>query len=168
MIVPGTLLGPYKVQRRIAVGGMGEIYKAVDTRLEREVAVKVLPALRSADEEALTRFHRETKALASLSHPNILSIFDVGCEDELYYAVRELLEGETLRARIGRLSFERVVDIGIKAAEGLAAAHSKGIVHRDVKPDNIFLMSDGGVKILDFGLIKIDSSVSETEKSRSA
>jgi TolB-like protein/Tfp pilus assembly protein PilF len=152
----GTKLGPYEVLAPLGAGGMGEVYRARDGRLEREVAIKVLPEHLAQDRQALARFERETKAVAALSHPGILAIYDVGTEQGVVYAVMELLEGETLRARMGRstMPWRKVVEIGVATADGLAAAHSKGIVHRDLKPENIFLTSDGRVKILDFGLAR--------------
>jgi TolB-like protein/Tfp pilus assembly protein PilF len=135
---------------------MGEVYRARDPRLNRDVAIKVLPERLAKDPQALARFESEAKAVAALSHPNILAIFDVGADRGVTYAVTELLEGETLRCQLGRaaLPWRKAVEIGIAIADGLAAAHSKGIVHRDLKPDNIFLTSDGRVKILDFGLAR--------------
>src|SRR5205085_5365583 len=132
-------LGHYKLRSLMGAGGMGEVYRARDTRLEREVAVKILPAHLAEDNEALRRFEREAKAVAALSHPNILAIFDFGTENQLSYAVMELLEGETLRARLKRstLSWREAVEIGAPMADGLAAAHAKGIIHRDLKPENI-------------------------------
>jgi eukaryotic-like serine/threonine-protein kinase len=138
---------------------MGEVYRAYDTRLGRDVAVKVLPAVLSRDPEALARFEREARILASLSHPNILAIHDFGTADGQAYAVMELLEGETLRQRLdhGALSSRRVVEYAIGMAAGLAAAHGKGIVHRDLKPENVFVTGDGHVKLLDFGLAAVAS-----------
>jgi eukaryotic-like serine/threonine-protein kinase len=152
----GTRLGPYEVLSPLGAGGMGEVYKARDTRLDREVAIKVLPARLSEDADALVRFEREAKAVAALSHPNILAIHDFGKEGSILYAVTELLEGESLRDRIvsGAIPQRRAVDYALQIAHGLAAAHGKGIVHRDFKPDNVFLTRDGRVKILDFGLAK--------------
>ena len=136
---------------------MGEVYRAHDSRLDRTVAVKVLPASFSADRERLQRFAQEARAAAALNHPNILSIFDIGEEQGAPYVVSELLEGETLRERVrnGPLPIRKVIDYSIQVAKGLAAAHEKGIVHRDVKPENLFLTNDGRVKILDFGLAKL-------------
>src|SRR5689334_4712248 len=133
---------------------MGEVYRAKDTKLNREVAIKVLPESLAGDSDALARFEREAHAVAALNHPNILSIHDFGNEAGVVFAVTELLEGETLRARIetGALPQRRAVEVAIQIARGLAAAHEKGIVHRDLKPENVFLTSDGRVKILDFGL----------------
>ncbi len=135
---------------------MGEVYRARDTRLDRDVAVKVLPEATARDPQALARFEREAKAVAALSHPNILAVFDVGRHEDISYVVLELLEGETLRSRIDRsaLSPRKAVELGIEIAEGLSAAHAKGVIHRDLKPENIFLTADGQVKILDFGLAR--------------
>src|SRR5450830_2141989 len=135
---------------------MGEVYRARDTKLDRDVAVKVLPADLANDPEALSRLEREARAVAQLSHPNILAIFDFGRQGETAYAVTELLEGETLRARLeqGALPVRKAVDLASQMAEGLAAAHEKGIVHRDLKPENVFVTGEGRVKLLDFGLAK--------------
>jgi len=150
----GTRLGPYEVLSPLGAGGMGEVYRARDTRLGREVAVKVLPEIVSDDPRALARFEQEAKAVAALSHPNILALFDVGKESSVSFVVTELLEGETLRALLGRepVPLRRALGIGLQVAEGLAAAHGKAIVHRDVKPENVFLTKDGHAKLLDFGL----------------
>ncbi len=139
---------------------MGEVYRARDTRLKREVAVKVLPEAVAADPDRLARFEREAQAVAALSHPNILALFDFGKEGPTAYAVTELLEGETLRDRMeaGPLEVRRAVEYGMQIAKGLAAAHEKGIVHRDVKPENVFVTRDGAIKILDFGLAKETAS----------
>ncbi len=150
----GRTLGHYRIDSLLGAGGMGEVYRARDLRLDRDVAVKILPEHLARDAEALRRFEREAKAVAALSHPSILSIFDFGAEEGLNYAVMELLEGETLRGRLqrGAIGWREAVGIGAAIAEGLAAAHSRGIIHRDLKPENIFLTSDGQVKILDFGI----------------
>jgi len=154
---PGTRLGPYEILAPLGAGGMGEVFRAKDTRLDREVAVKVLPAHLSQDADARARFEREAKAVAALSHPNILALHDFGLEGGTAYAVTELLEGETLRQRIGgsALPARRAIDFAQQAAHGLAAAHEKGIVHRDLKPENLFVTNDGRIKILDFGLAKL-------------
>jgi serine/threonine protein kinase/tetratricopeptide (TPR) repeat protein len=154
----GSRLGPYEIVSPLGAGGMGEVYRARDVRLGREVAIKVLPEQLASDPKALSRFEREAKAVAALSHPNILAIHDFGADHGIYFAVTELLEGETLRTRIARerLAWRKAVEIGIAISEGLAAAHAKGFVHRDLKPENIFLTSAGLVKILDFGLARSD------------
>lgn len=151
----GDLIGPYKILCLLGSGGMGEVYSARDQRLERDVAIKVLPEDVSKNEHAVARFHRETKALAALSHPNILFIYDVGEHDGIVYAVMELLKGETLRSYLAqtKCTWDKAVSVAANIADGLSAAHSQGVIHRDLKPENIFLTSDGGVKILDFGLV---------------
>ena len=161
----GTQLGPYQILSPLGTGGMGEVYRAKDTRLGREVAIKVLPERLSADASALARFERETKVLAALSHPNILTIFDVGSESGAYYAVMELLPGQTLRHRISEqpLAWPQAVQIGIEIADGLAAAHSQGVIHRDLKPENIFLTRNDHAKILDFGLASWQQEFGMTE-----
>ena len=147
---------------------MGEVYKAKDTRLGRDVAIKVLPDRLARDPEALQRFEREAKALAALSHPNILTIFDFGSDKEVTFAVMELLEGETLRKKIERgvMTWNKMLEIALAITEGLAAAHSRGIIHRDLKPENIFMTSTGGVKILDFGLARLDAGAARTGESK--
>jgi TolB-like protein/Flp pilus assembly protein TadD len=152
----GTRLGPYEIVSPLGAGGMGEVYRARDTRLGREVAIKVLPADLASDRGRLDRFEKEAKLVASLSHPNILALHDFGQADGVLYAVTELLEGDSLRQRLSSetLPVRKAIEIGAAVAEGLAAAHGKGIVHRDLKPDNIFLTFDGQVKILDFGLAR--------------
>jgi serine/threonine protein kinase/tetratricopeptide (TPR) repeat protein len=169
-IPPGTRLGPYEIVQPIGSGGMGDVYRARDTRLDRDVAVKVLPERFVRDVEARMRFEREAKAVAALSHSNILSIHDYGSAEAGTYIVTELLEGETLRRRIneGPIAWRKVIEIGAALADGLAAAHAKGIIHRDLKPENIFLTSDGRVKILDFGiaqLVRQDEAPSDVDPS---
>jgi serine/threonine protein kinase len=162
---PGEHLGPYEIVSRVGAGGMGEVYRAHDARLARDVAIKILPAAFSADAERLHRFEQEARAAAGLNHPNILVVFDIGMHassgsaQAAPYIVSELLEGETLRERINNqpLPARTAVDYAIQIAEGLAAAHDKGIVHRDLKPENIFITTDGRVKLLDFGLGKTDA-----------
>jgi serine/threonine protein kinase/Tfp pilus assembly protein PilF len=158
----GTRLGPYEILAPLGAGGMGEVYRARDTRLEREVAVKVLAERLANDPEALSRFRREAKAIAALSHPNILAIHDFGTENGIAFAVMELLEGESLRTRLlqGPVPWKRAVEMAIAVADGLAAAHAKGIVHRDLKPDNVFVTPDDRVKILDFGLARREDAAS--------
>jgi Tol biopolymer transport system component len=157
MITAGSRLGPYEVVSPLGAGGMGEVWKARDPRLGREVAIKVLPASFSADEERLRRFEQEAKAAGLLNHPNLTAVYDIGSHDGAPYVVQELLEGETLRALLagGRLSVRKAIDHAIQIAHGLAAAHEKGIVHRDLKPENVFVTKDGRLKILDFGLAKL-------------
>ncbi len=156
---PDSMLGPYRIGALIGEGGMGAVYRATDTRLGRDVAIKVLTALNVEDRERLQRFEQEARATGMLNHPNLLTIYDVGKEDGAPYIVSELLEGETLRDRLlrGPLPPRRSIDAALQIAMGLAAAHEKGIVHRDLKPDNIFLTRDGRAKILDFGIAKLSN-----------
>jgi eukaryotic-like serine/threonine-protein kinase len=163
----GTKLGPYEIQSPLGAGGMGEVYRARDTRLDRMVAVKVLPSSFAADADRLQRFEREARSVAALNHPNILAVHDIGTHDGAPYMVCELLEGETLRERLqgGVLSSRKAVEIAVQIAQGLAAAYDKGIIHRDLKPENIFLTKDGRVKILDFGLAKMARAGSELNSS---
>jgi len=153
----GTKLGRYEIRAKIGEGGMGEVYRARDEKLNRDVAIKVLPVALSQDSERLLRFEQEAQAAGALNHPNILSVYDVDTHEGAPYVVSELLEGETLRDRIAdaTLSQRRAIEIAIQMAHGLAAAHEKGIVHRDLKPDNIFITKDDRAKILDFGLAKL-------------
>lgn len=154
---PGTKLGSYEIISLVGVGGMGEVYRAKDTRLGREVALKILPAGFARDADRLRRFEQEARAVAALNHPNILAIHDIGQQDDTPFLVSELLEGENLRAILdrGALPQRKAIDYGVQTAQGLAAAHEKGIVHRDLKPENLFITKDGRVKILDFGLAKL-------------
>ncbi len=155
-LATGTKLGPYEILGQIGAGGMGEVYRARDPKLDRFVAIKVLPPSLLESRDLLARFEREAKAVAALNHPNILGIYEFGKEGERTYAVMELLEGESLRDRLraGAMAPKKAVELASQVAEGLAAAHVRGIVHRDVKPENIFLGRDGRVKLLDFGLAK--------------
>ena len=156
-LAPGTKLGPYEIQSPLGAGGMGEVYRARDPRLGREVAIKVLPATLSADPGRLQRFEQEARSASALNHPNILVVYDVGTHDGAPYLVTELLEGQTLRERLhdGALPPRKSLEYAVQVGQGLAAAHEKGIIHRDLKPDNIFLCRDGRCKILDFGLAKL-------------
>jgi Tol biopolymer transport system component len=159
-LAPGDRLGPYRIDAPLGAGGMGEVYRARDTKLDRDVAVKVLPAHLAEAPEALARFEREAKSVAALSHPGILAIHDFGREGSTSFAVMELLEGDTLRSRLagGALPFRKAVDYAGQIAHGLAAAHARGVIHRDLKPENLFLTGDGRVKILDFGLARQDTA----------
>ena len=152
----GRRLGPYQVLSALGAGGMGEVYRARDTRLGRDVAVKVLPPEVAGDPARRTRFEREARAVAALNHPGVVGIHDVGEDGGLAFIVTELLEGETLRERLrrGTVACERVAEWGAAAADALAAAHERGIVHRDVKPENLFVTRDARLKVLDFGLVK--------------
>jgi Tol biopolymer transport system component len=169
-LLPGRRLGPYAIVAPLGAGGMGEVYRARDTRLDRDVAIKVLPERFAGSPEALARFDREARAVAALSHPNILALFDFGSEDGVVYAVTELLHGESLRERLARerLGERKSVGLGAEIADGLAAAHAAGIVHRDLKPENIFLTADGRVKILDFGLARVEQSPADSSGMTSA
>ncbi len=153
----GRTLGRYRIRSMLGAGGMGEVYRAEDSELGRDVAIKILPEYLSRDPEALSRFKREARAMAALSHPNILHINDFGADQGLSYAVIELLEGETLRSRLNRsaLDWREAAKIGLEIAEGLTAAHARGVIHRDLKPENIFLTADGRVTILDFGIARM-------------
>ncbi len=152
----GVRLGSYTVVGLLGTGGMGEVYRARDERLRRDVAVKILAPALAVEPKELERFEREARTLAALAHPHILNIFDVGEHDGTPYAVMELLEGETLRERMkhGPLPWRTSVAIAMAVAKGLAATHARGIIHRDLKPENVFLLADGGVKVLDFGLAR--------------
>ena len=156
-LTPGVKLGVYEVLGLVGAGGMGEVYRARDTKLKREVAIKVLPSYVSEDPDRLRRFEQEAQAAAALNHPNILSIHQFGSFEGAPYIVSELLTGETLRVHLehGPLSVRKAIDYGVQIAHGLASAHEKGIVHRDLKPENLFVTKDGRVKILDFGLAKL-------------
>ena len=156
LLTPGTRLGPYDVTAQIGAGGMGEVYKAKDTRLNRTVAIKVLPAHVAANPDLKQRFEREAKTLAALSHPNICPVFDIGREKDIDFLVMEYLEGETLAHRLkkGALPLESALQVAMQIADALEKAHREGIVHRDLKPANIML-TKSGAKLLDFGLAKL-------------
>jgi Tol biopolymer transport system component len=164
VLAAGTHLGPYEVQTLLGAGGMGEVYRARDTRLNRTVAIKVIPRALSTDPARLQRFEREARAIAALQHPNICTLHDVGHQDGTHYLVMEYLEGETLAKRLqkGRLPLEQVLRYGTEVADALDAAHRRRIVHRDLKPANIFLTSHGEAKVLDFGLAKLDEPEPES------
>ncbi len=156
MVAAGSSFGPYRIVSLLGAGGMGEVYRAHDPRLGRDVAIKILPPHTDGDADAVARLTREARAVASLSHPGILTIHDIGQESGRVYFVTELLEGETLRRRLGRgpLPWREALEVGVGVAEALAAAHAAGIVHRDLKPENMFMTGGGAVKILDFGVAK--------------
>ena len=156
-LASGARLGPYEIVAKIGAGGMGEVYRARDDRLKRDVAIKVLPASVSTDPDRLRRFEKEAQAASALNHPNIMAVFDIGSHDGTPYIVSELLDGQTLRERLaaGRLPPRKAADYAAQIARGLSAAHAKGIVHRDLKPENVFVSREEHVKILDFGLAKL-------------
>src|ERR1700683_2211584 len=156
-LTPTTKLGPYEIQSLLGAGGMGEVYRARDPRLGREVAIKILTSGSAPDSERLRRFEQEARATAALNHPNILAVFDLGTQDNPPYIVSELRQGESLRSRLtsGPLPVRKTIDYALQIARGLAAAHDHGIFHRDLKPENIYITRDGHVKILDFGLAKL-------------
>jgi serine/threonine-protein kinase len=168
-IEEGSRLGTYEILAPIGAGGMGEVYRARDTKLKREVAIKVLPEHLAKDPQALARFEQEAQAVAALAHPNILAIYDFGQEQRISYAVTELLEGETLRARLesGSIPIRKSIDYALQVARGLAAAHERGIIHRDLKPENVFVTHEGHLKILDFGLAKVTPAAEEEAPTRS-
>ncbi len=167
-VASGTRLGPYEIVAPIGAGGMGEVYRAHDTRLGRDVAIKVLPAEFASDPERLRRFEQEARAVAALDHPNILAIHDVGTFEDAPYIVTELLEGESLRDRLqaGPVPPRKAVELAVQIAQGLSAAHAKGVIHRDLKPGNVFVTKDGHVKILDFGLAKLAAPRSLAEAAQ--
>jgi serine/threonine protein kinase/Tfp pilus assembly protein PilF len=166
----GSRLGPYEILAPLGAGGMGEVYRAKDPRLDRSVAIKVLPAAFSENADRLHRFEQEAKAAGALNHPNIVAVYDVGTHEGMPYVVEELLEGETLRQMLagGKLSPRRAIDYSLQIAHGMATAHEKGIVHRDLKPENLFITRDGRAKILDFGLAKLTPIETEAASSTRA
>src|SRR6202034_1759540 len=152
-LTSGTKLGPYEIVSLLGAGGMGEVYRARDSRLRREVAIKVLPQALSLDADRMRRFEQEALATAALNHPNILAVYDIGTSDGSPYVVSELLEGETLRDRLrgGSLALRKTLDYAMQIAHGLAAAHEKGIIHRDLKPHNFFVTKEGRAKLRALG-----------------
>jgi eukaryotic-like serine/threonine-protein kinase len=162
LLEPGTKLGPYEIQAPLGAGGMGEVYRARDTRLGRDVALKILPESFSRDSDRLHRFEQEARAVAALNHPNILAVFDIGQHNCAPFLVSELLEGESLRDVLdrGAVPPRKTIEYAVQIAQGLAAAHEKGVVHRDLKPENLFVTRDGRIKILDFGLAKLAQKTS--------
>ena len=166
-LASATKLGPYEIVSLLGAGGMGEVYRARDSRLRRDVAIKVLPRALSLDADRMRRFEQEALATAALNHPNILAVFDIGTSEGSPYVVSELLEGETLRERLrsGAIPVRKTLDYAMQVAHGLAAAHEKGIIHRDLKPENLFVTKDGRVKILDFGLAKLTQPDSSSHTS---
>jgi eukaryotic-like serine/threonine-protein kinase len=156
-LAKGSRLGDYEVQSLLGSGGMGEVYRARDLRLHRDVEIKVLPAFLSSNADRLRRFEQEARAAAALNHPNILAVYQLGTFEGAPYLVSELREGLTFREHVrqGPLPIRKAIDYAIQIAHGLAAAHDKGIVHRDLKPENLFVTTDGRIKILDFGLAKL-------------
>jgi serine/threonine protein kinase len=163
----GTRLGPFEITSPLGAGGMGEVYRARDTRLGREVAVKVLSPEFSADADRRTRFEQEARAASALNHPNIVTIYEIGASDSTIYIAMELVEGKTLREVLpgAPLPIRRLLDLGFQMADGLAKAHAAGIVHRDIKPENVMVSRDGSVKILDFGLAKLLKEQPQDESS---
>src|SRR6516225_989214 len=159
-LTAGTILGQYEIRSPLGAGGMGEVYRAHDTRLDRDVAIKVLPEYLTTDPERLRRFEQEARATAALNHPNILAVYQMATDNGISYLVEEMLEGETLRERLrrGPIPLRKAIDYAVQIAHGLAAAHDRGIVHRDLKPENLFITKDGRVKILDFGLAKLGAA----------
>jgi len=156
-LAPGTRLGPYEIDGLIGAGGMGEVYRARDSRLGRHVAIKTLSGAGAADPERVQRFETEARAAGTLDHPNLLVVYDVGRAGAVSYIVSELLDGQTLRDRLrnGAVAERQAIEYGVQIARGLAAAHERGIVHRDLKPENLFLTRDRRLKILDFGVAKL-------------
>ena len=169
-LTPGTRLGLYEILAAIGSGGVGEVYRARDARLDRTVAIKILPAAVAADGDGLRRFEREARAASALNHPNIVTIYELGEDGSTHYIAMELIEGKTLREMLtaGSLPIRRTIEIAAQVAEGLAKAHEAGIAHRDLKPENLMVSHDGFVKILDFGLAKLASASGEVADATSA
>ncbi|MGA9797791.1 MAG: serine/threonine-protein kinase [Terriglobales bacterium] len=156
-LTAGTKLGPYEIVGALGAGGMGEVYQARDTRLDRSVAIKILPAAFSSDTDRLHRFEQEARSASALNHPNIITIYELGHDAGTRYIAMELVEGKTVRELLvsGALTIRKAIEIAAQVAEGLTKAHEAGIAHRDLKPENLMVTQDGFVKILDFGLAKL-------------
>jgi len=169
-LTSGTKLGPYQIIELLGAGGMGEVYRARDVRLDRLVAIKILPAALSADSDRLHRFEQEARAASALNHPNIVTIYDRGQDGSDYYIAMELVEGKTLRELLvlGLLPIRKAIEIAAQVADGLAKAHEAGIAHRDLKPENLMVSHDGFVKILDFGLAKLASAGAASSEMRTS
>ena len=157
MLSRGSRLGAYEILERLGAGGMGEVYRARDTRLGREVAIKTISRRHHSQAEALTRFETEARSASALNHPNIVTIYELGCVDSTHFIAMELVRGETVRGLLafGPIPFRKAISIGAQVADALARAHEIGIVHRDLKPDNLMVSVDGAAKVLDFGLAKL-------------
>lgn len=156
MLKPGTKLGRYEIRTPLGAGGMGEVYLALDTRLDRKVAVKILPDEVAADPDRMKRFEQEARAASGLNHPNIITIYEIDRTGSTHFIAAEFIEGATLRERMRRrpIPLGEVLDVAVQIASALAAAHANGIVHRDIKPENVIVRTDGIAKVLDFGLAK--------------
>ncbi|MGZ4779812.1 MAG: serine/threonine-protein kinase, partial [Thermoanaerobaculia bacterium] len=168
MLPAGKRLGPYEILAPIGAGGMGDVYRARDTRLGRELAIKVLPPEFVASPERRRRFENEARAASALNHPNVLHVYDIGQEDSTYYIAMELVEGRTLREAMaaGAMTTKKLLDVAVPVADALAKTHAAGIVHRDLKPENIMISRDGFVKVLDFGLAKLaEDSLSDSDET---
>ena len=168
-LASGSRLGPYEIVAPLGAGGMGEVYRARDPRLQREIAVKVLPAELASHVERLKRFEKEARAASALNHPNLVTIYDIGSADGVEYIAMELVDGRTLREVLaeGALPIRSLLSVAAQAADGLAKAHAAGIVHRDLKPENVMVTKDGFVKILDFGLAKLTEPEGSSEVTSS-
>src|SRR5215216_7241685 len=169
LLQANTVISHYRILSRLGAGGMGEVYLAEDTRLGRQVALKLLPAQFIKDEERLLRFEQEARAASALNHPNIITIHEIGVDDGTHFIATEFIEGETLRQRLrgGRLSLSEALDVAVQVGSALAAAHQVGIVHRDVKPENIMVRPDGYVKVLDFGIVKLTEKFADRQPVKS-
>src|SRR5262245_3836135 len=169
-LLPNTTLSHYRILSKLGAGGMGEVYLAEDTRLDRQVALKVLPEVFAGDAERMRRFVQEAKSASALNHPNIITIHEIGETDKNHFIATEYIEGETLRHHLqhARMKLREVVDIVVQVASALAAAHTAGIIHRDLKPENVMLRPDGIVKVLDFGLAKLSEKPTPSTDSQAA